>query len=107
LTAPGEDAFGPVVIDVPPATLLRSVWSGDVLLASAITSIRGGDVATRPTLSDRLIGEPSFRAAASVWYERASRRWRSMADAHPGSAALWRDLALRADRTVGSLTEAG
>ena len=79
LVVPGEDAFGPIVADVPLHVLLRSVWSGDVLL--------------------RTSNEP----AGAEQYEAAAERWRSLAEDHPGSARLWLDLANRAEHTARSL----
>jgi hypothetical protein len=79
LVVPGEDAFGPIVADVPLNRYLHSLWSGEVLLAPAIDP---PDVAL---------------------YEAARDRWASLADGHSGSAQLWLDLANRADQTAGSL----
>jgi hypothetical protein len=79
LVVPGEDAFGPIVADVPLRSLLRSLWSGDVLRAPAI--------------------DPPDAAL----YEAARDRWASLADGHPGSAQLWLDLANRAVQTARAL----
>ena len=82
LVVPGEDAFGPIVADVPLHVLLRSLWSGDVVLASI---------------------EP----AGAEQHEAAAERWRSLAEDHPGSARLWLDLANRAEHTARSLRREG
>ena len=86
LTAPGEDRFGP--LDPVP---LSSMLVGAVVLESVAASwgtsrdgLRAGEV------PDGAI--PWLRGQAEVW-ER-------LRGAHPGSAALWRDLAERA-RTWG------
>jgi hypothetical protein len=75
LVVPGEDAFGPIVIDTPLDRLLQSLWSGEVMLEAADSPEAG-----------------HYRAVAE--------RWRSVAHAHAGSARLWLDLAARADRTA-------
>ena len=75
LHPPGEDSFGPVEPALPLGDLLRSLWSGAVLL---------GPVPHDPA--------PGYAAAA--------RRWRRLAARHPGSAALWWDLAERASSTA-------
>jgi hypothetical protein len=79
LVVPGEDAFGPIVADVPLRRYLHSLWSGEVLLA------------------------PAIDPPGAALYEAARDRWASLADEHPGSAQLWLDLANRADQTAGAL----
>ena len=39
LTPPGEDAFGPIELDVPLAEWLRSLWSGAVILDATMRSL--------------------------------------------------------------------
>jgi hypothetical protein len=82
LVVPGEDAFGPIVADVPLQHLLQSLWSGDVTFGTAAAE-------PQPLLRGR--------------YAAAGQRWRALAEAHPGSARLWFDLADRADRTAATL----
>lgn len=91
LVVPGEDAFGPINADVPLLRLLRSLWSGDVLLGAAIDS-QGTALVPGRSLQEE--------------YQTAAERWRALAAAHPGSAALWLDLAERAGRTAGVLADA-
>jgi hypothetical protein len=79
LVVPGEDAFGPIVADVPLDRYLHSLWSGEVLLA------------------------PAIDPPGAALYEAARDRWGSLADKHPGSAQLWLDLAHRAGQTAGAL----
>ena len=85
ITAPGEDSYGPLEVDEPLEERLRSVWSGQVLTGS---------------LAHQL--EQMGQLAAS--YEEASEHWKGLAETYPGSARLWRDLALRAERTADELT---
>ncbi len=99
LAVPGEDAFGPIEPQEPLPRHLCSLWSGQVLL--------GTDHAISQDLPRELdptrLAEPGFGEALSARYETAAGRWRSLAGAHPGSAALWLDLGNRADRTAHSL----
>jgi hypothetical protein len=85
LALPGEDGYGPVDVAGPPA--LRSIWSGMVLLDATVASLGG-------TLDGTAV-----RRDLATLYQVAAGRWRSMAAVRPGSAALWRDLAARADAT--------
>jgi hypothetical protein len=78
LVVPEQDSFGPVSVDVPLNELLLSLWSGLVLFDD-----------TSEPLADR--------------YVTAERRWRDLAEQHPGSAALWLDLAARAHGTARAL----
>jgi hypothetical protein len=86
LVPPGEDRYGPQ--EVPGPGGLRSIWSGVVLLDATVASLGG-----------TLDGPAARRDLASL-YEVAAGRWRSLADARPGSAGLWRDLAARAAATA-------
>jgi hypothetical protein len=89
LTAPGEDAFGPRTVD--GGDLLRSLWSGAVLLDATVASLGG-------TLSG-----DSVRRDLATLYEVAAVRWKALAETRPGSAVLWRDLGRRAQRTADDL----
>lgn len=80
LVAPEEDSFGPLVVDVSIEDLVTSLWSGLVLLLPASV-------------------EPGLGAR----YVKAARSWRDLAEHHSGSAALWLDLAARAERTAALL----
>lgn len=79
----GEDAYGPVALDVPISRWLDSVWSGSVLLAATRRSMAEEESSAVPTL-----------------FEVAAAKWRRVADTYPGSAALWLDLGDRAARTA-------
>lgn len=92
LTPPGEDAFGPIEVDVPLSEWLRSLWSGAVILDQTVRSLgaEGGELAA----SD------SARRDLATLFEVTAQRWLSLAATHEGSARLWRDLAARAARTA-------
>ncbi len=95
--APGEDGYGPISPEVPLASWLRSLWSGAVLLDRTLVSMRGtADLAA-------LLADDGFRGDLATVYEITAARWRRLAAEHPGSAALWRDLGERADRTARDL----
>lgn len=96
LAVPGEDTFGPIEPQEPLPRHLCSVWSGRVLLGTGQGIAKGLPRELDPTR----LAEPGFRRALSARYEAAAGRWRSLAEAHPGSAALWLDLGHRADRTA-------
>jgi hypothetical protein len=86
LTPPGEDRFGPLT----PAPL-SSMLTGAVVLESVAASWG----ATRDSLRHGEVPEP-----AVAWLRAHGPTWDGLRSAHPGSAALWRDLAGRA-RTWG------
>lgn len=88
ITAPGEDSYGPLDVDEPLAERLQSVWSGQVLTGSKLRAV--------------LAGEPPADLHDS--YHAAGLHWQRMADSYPGSARLWRDLSVRAERTAEELT---
>ncbi len=95
LTPPGEDSFGPVTLDVPLGDWVRSLWSGALVLDATVRSLIGG--------SGELDLTGPGRADVAMLYSVAAARWRTVAAAHPGSARLWRDLAIRADMTAARL----
>lgn len=102
VAVPGEDAFGPMGITSPAADHLLSVWSGLVVLRATLTSMLGRPLARRHIEEDWLI-EPEFRTDLCTLYEVAGRRWEALAEAYPGSARLWSDLAERAHTTTAAL----
>lgn len=79
----GEDTYGPVRLDVVLNRWLDSLWSGSLLLDATRRSMGGDEPSALPTL-----------------FEVAAARWRRVAEGHPGSAALWLDLADRAAETA-------
>lgn len=85
LVPPGEDLYGPIDSGRPLADLVRSVWSGAVLIDPG--SLHDGS-SRRP------------RDVAAEHYREAARTWSGLAETHVGSAGLWRDLASRATRTA-------
>lgn len=83
----GEDAYGPVRVDVPLSRWLASLWSGALL--------PHGDERPRDGSRDD---------ALAAHYGAEAMRWHRLAAAHPGSAALWLDLGERAARTSNRLS---
>lgn len=86
LTVPGEDRFG----SLAPAPL-SSLLCGGVVLGST-----AGEWGT--TRADLRAGV--FPAEAREWLQQRAERWERLRAHHPGSAALWRDLARRARATA-------
>lgn len=82
LTAPGEDRFGARTL-----APLSSLLCGGVVLES--TAAQWGS--TRTSLR-----AGAFPPAAAEWLGERAARWEQFRRDHPGSAALWRDLAERA-----------
>jgi hypothetical protein len=95
LTPPGEDAFGPLTLDVPLGDWVRSLWSGAVILDATVRSLIGG--------SGELDLTGPGRADVAMLFSVAAARWTTMATGHPGSARLWHDLSSRADATAARL----
>ena len=91
LTLPGEDSFGPTAMREPGPGWMRSIWSGGLVLMATLRSM-GLD------LEDLEFAE--MRSDFLYFYEAAAGRWRTMASNHPGTAALWADLAERASRSA-------
>lgn len=92
---PGEDALGPLTIDVPLGDWVRSLWSGAVILDATVRSMIGGG-------GELDLAGPG-RADVAMLFTVAAARWTTLAAAHPGSARLWRDLAARAESTATRL----
>ncbi len=92
LTAPGEDSIGPFPPRIPQE--LSELGSGTVIFDATAVSLGAED-------RDRLevVRADDLRAL----FENAAARWRSLADAHPGSARLWLDLADRAVFTASAI----
>ena len=101
---PGEDAYGPEEVAVPLERWLDSVWSGTVLFRATVVSLSADPTASRRLTPARI---EEHRGELSLLYEIAAARWRRRADEYPGSAALWLDLSIRAERTAGRLAAAG
>lgn len=95
LAPPGEDAFGPLTLDVPLGDWVRSLWSGAVILDATVRSMIGG--------SGELDLDGPGRADVAMLYSVAAARWATMSAGHPGSARLWHDLAGRAEATAARL----
>lgn len=98
LAPPGEDSYGPIGIDADLGRYVRSVWSGLVLLDATVESVTGGE--EQADLAD---AGPQRRDLATL-FGVVPARWRSLAGRHDGSARLWDDLAVRAERTAAALS---
>ena len=85
---PGHDTFGPVPAGDLDEPFLSSLWSGAVIVRADRGEERNGGRGRR---------RGADRAGA---YRDAAARWDNYADRHPGSTALWVDLAARAARTA-------
>lgn len=96
LTPPGEDAFGPLGLDVPLVKWIRSVWSGTVVMEATVRSLTGGD--------ELDLTQSQVCTDLATLYEVAAQRWTAVAAAREGTARLWRDLATRAESTARRLT---
>lgn len=91
LVIEGEDAFGRIEMVDGIDRWLSSLWSGHVMLGATWASLRSE------------ADEPS-NGELALLYEVAARRWREIAERHPGSAQIWVDLAARATRTSNLLS---
>jgi hypothetical protein len=94
----GEDAYGPKTPHRVDGLWLRSLWSGALILDATLMSITGD------TGIEAAVASPDHRTDLSALFWIAGGRWAGMASRHPGSAALWRALADRADRTCVGLS---
>lgn len=103
LVVPGFDGFGPLDSDRPFEVALLSVWSGAVLLNGYLADLFDRPIGGRalPAGWDSI---PGVLPALASTFRTAAERWDDLAQARPGSAQLWRDLANRARRTAGTLS---
>lgn len=95
----GEDSYGAIAPVRVDGEGLRSLWSGALLLDATVLSMTG---ASDPSA---LINDPAHRGELAVLFENAAGRWTAMAKRHPGTGLLWRDLAARAARSAGAVSD--
>ena len=102
LYPPGEDSIGPLL----GGTLDRvgRLPTGVVLFGATLSSLTAGAVA-EPTPSITEL-TPAHREDLAMLHTVAAARWVQTARRHPGTARLWRDLALRCDHTAEALVHA-
>lgn len=85
LHPPGHDGYGPIASPLPARDRVRSLWGG-------LARVDPARVANRA---------PELLAAE---YVQAVTVWEALRDRCPGSAGYWHDLAMRAHRTVATLS---
>jgi hypothetical protein len=101
LAPPGEDSYGPRPPRLPAD--LAMLGCGTVIFAATLTSLgASGEVISGGRMLDQVA--PSDLIAL---FEITAGRWAALADAHPGSARFWRDLAWRAEYTRKWLADRG
>jgi hypothetical protein len=100
LFPPGEDSLGPLIDTMPER--LGQLGTGTILFSATMRSLTAGTT-TNPTPRTSELS-PRARFDLGVHHRAVSARWRRMAEDHPGTARLWRDLAYRAERTGLYLT---
>lgn len=83
LHLPGHDGYGPQDQPADLTGRLRSLWGGLAVIDEV------GPLPPGPSTAER--------------YGRAAANWVALAEAHPGSARCWLDLAARASRTAAAL----
>ena len=88
---PDHDAYGPLE------------WGA---VEDGIDSLWSGGVVSGATISSMTIRSQIGRIELSEIFDLFTLRWRRLADAHEGSAELWRALSHRAERTARGLREA-
>ena len=98
---PGHDAYGPLEWGAVEHGI-DSLWSGGVVTGEAISSMTLGSHTGRSGLP-ALAAVFERRVDLSEIFGVFGLRWRRLADAHEGSAELWRALARRAERTAKGL----
>ena len=93
LHPPGEDTFGPLDPGVGLEQLVTSVWAGAVLLRSTWSAAPDSE------------GVPDLHRGGGVLarFADAAVFWAGLAESHPGTAALWMDLAARATSTMAAI----
>ena len=97
LHLPGEDALGPMDLDVPLRDFLASMWSGLVFTAATVRSMGLGDGGR--VLPSGAFDDAGIVSELAMLYEISAARWRGFAERHPGTSALWDAMSARAVRT--------
>ncbi len=100
MSLPGHDGYGPRDVG-SVLERVASLWGGSVILRRTAASISGHEFADRAEAIEGIVA--SHSAELAMLYEAAAGRWRRLAEDHPGTAAYWRDLAVRATVTAREL----
>jgi hypothetical protein len=98
LYPPGHDSFGPIEPQGSPADHVSSIWSGTVVMRATMVSMTGAP-RSAPGVTPDDLENPETKEYLALLYTVRAARWRNLAEAHPGAAALWLDLAQRAAAT--------
>ena len=100
---PGHDAYGPLEWGAVEDGI-DSLWSGGVVTGATISSMT---IASHTGCDElpALAAVCERRVDLSEIFDMFTLRWRRLADAHEGSAELWRALSRRAERTAKGLRE--
>lgn len=99
---PGHDSLGPVAVADAPAAWASSLWSGAIVMRATMESMTGAG-RDGPGVVDADLRDADLRDHLAMLFSVTAARWRNMAEAHPGAATLWLDLATRAVATSSLL----
>ena len=80
------------------SALLQNLPRGTVIFEATAASLAGGPHPRR--FDQEELDDVRLRRDLVSLFQVAAARWAAMAESHPGTARLWRDLARRADRTA-------
>lgn len=101
LHPPGEDSIGPELDG--PLDRVGQLGTGVVLFRATLNSLTAGAVSDPvPRVADLTAHQ---RADLAMLHTVAAARWMQTAKRHPGTARLWRDLALRCEHTAELLAQ--
>ena len=101
LHPPGEDSIGPELAG--PIDRVGQLGTGVVLFRATLNSLTAGAVSDPvPRVADLTAHQ---RADLAMLHTVAAARWMQTAKRHPGTARLWRDLALRCEHTAEVLAQ--
>ncbi len=103
LHPPGEDSLGPLPDSIEAVDLLASLQSGTVIFEATAASLVGSPHSRR--FAPEELDDSRLRRDLISLYQVAAARWTVMAESHPGTARLWRDLARRAEWTEDLLVD--
>ena len=93
---PGHDGYGGLTEDDLTARV-RSLTGGLVVFRTTVEGLLGRGFEDRGEALGALVAEPEL---VIDLYRAGAERWHRLAADHRGSAAAWRDLADRAERTA-------
>lgn len=99
LHPPGEDSIGPKLDGMPDR--IGRLETGVVLFRATLHSLTAGAISEPTPLVTDLPADD--RADLATLHTVAAARWLKTAERHPGTARLWRDLALRCEHTASAL----